>query len=187
MPEKKPSGLIPKEFFSFSTFGSLGGCALVAWIVSVVLIGILGKYWDVDPSLIGLIVAMAVSFASVLLSNGSKKAKEYVVAFFNGFLIYVTVIGFTNFMPLFKLDNQETTEPAPKAEIVANPAVSLHATPTHDALLATQAAPRTQEIATPNSFEEALFNSWLKKREKKAQRKHREENELRKKLGQSRQ
>lgn len=85
---------LPRGFFTVSTFGTLGGCAIVTWVVTSVLSGIFG----IDRKITGLIVSMAVVYAGLFLSKERRKA-QYVVAFFNGFLIYATVVGGTSFLP----------------------------------------------------------------------------------------
>lgn len=91
--------IIPKNLFNVSTFGTLTGCAMVTWVASNVCTGILNKFWVIEPALVGLLVAILVSYSSVFLSENTRQVKQYVVAFFNGFLIYVTVVGFTSFTP----------------------------------------------------------------------------------------
>lgn len=85
---------LPAELFSTSTFGTLGGCAVVTWVVTTVLGGLLG----VDAKGLGLVVAIAIAYVGVFLSAEGGK-RQYVVAFFNGFLIYLTVVGSTSFLP----------------------------------------------------------------------------------------
>jgi len=47
------SGGLPADFFSASTFGTLSGCAVVTWVVTAVLSGVLRG----DPKIVGLVVA----------------------------------------------------------------------------------------------------------------------------------
>ncbi len=88
------SGGLPADFFSASTFGTLSGCAVVTWVVTAVLSGVLRG----DPKIVGLVVAIAIAYVGLFLS-GQRGKEHYVVSFFNGFLIYLTVVGSTSFLP----------------------------------------------------------------------------------------
>lgn len=72
----------------------------VTWIVS----GILSSLFHVNPGIVALIVAIIVAYVALYLSKPKEKW-QYVVTFFNGFLIYVTVVGATSFPPYI---NQQT-------------------------------------------------------------------------------
>lgn len=85
---------LPKEFFTGATFGTLGGCALVTWVVSGVLSGV----FETNPKIIGLIVSIVVAYVALIVSR-EKQMARYLVALFNGFLIYATVVGGTSFLP----------------------------------------------------------------------------------------
>lgn len=85
---------LPKEFFTGATFGTLGGCALVTWVVSGVLSGV----FETNPKIIGLIVSIVVAYVALIVSRETRMAR-YVVGLFNGFLIYATVVGGTSFLP----------------------------------------------------------------------------------------
>jgi hypothetical protein len=85
---------LPQEFFTTATFGTCGGCAMVTWVVTGVLSGLFHIYTGIT----GLIIAMVVAYAGLFLSNPRQKS-QYVITFFNGFLIYATVVGATSFLP----------------------------------------------------------------------------------------
>jgi hypothetical protein len=91
---------LPKEFFTAATFGTCGGCAMVTWVVTGVLCGL----FHFDTGFVGLIVAMVVAYAGLFLSSPRQKS-QYIITFFNGFLIYATVVGATSFLPYV---NQQT-------------------------------------------------------------------------------
>jgi len=146
----------------------------------VVLIGILGKYWNVDPSLVGLIVAMAVSFSSVFLANGNKEIRQYLVAFFNGFLIYVTVIGFTNFTPYFRMEGKPAAEsgmvlaaatatPAVVGSLVTPAAEPQHTPIAEPAPDSTPVPAATMVAEKTFAFEVAIFSPWIKQPAQQAQ------------------
>jgi hypothetical protein len=85
---------LPKDFFAASTFGSLMGCVIVVWVVSNVLSGVFG----IEPKFAGFAVSIVVAYVGLFLSDERKKV-HYVIAFFNGCLIYATVVGGTSFTP----------------------------------------------------------------------------------------
>ena len=87
---------LPKDFFAASTFGSLMGCVVVVWVVSNVLSGVFG----IEPKFTGFIVSIVVAYVGLFLSEEKEKV-HYVIAFFNGCLIYATVVGGTSFTPYF--------------------------------------------------------------------------------------
>jgi len=91
---------LPTALFNVSTFGTLGGCASVTWLVANVLSGIV----NLAPNIVGFAVSIIVAYVAAFLSGGINK-KRYVVAFFNGFLIYFIVVGATALTPLI---NPET-------------------------------------------------------------------------------
>jgi|GEM_PF-6331836 len=93
MPGRKDF-VVPKEFFTFATFETTGGCALVTWMVSNILCSV----FHLNPGVLGLIVAMLVAYVALYLSKPTD-ARQYVVTFFNGFLVYATVVGVTSFSP----------------------------------------------------------------------------------------
>lgn len=96
---------LPKEFFTIPTFGTLGGCALVTWVVSGVLSGV----FQIELKIIGLIVSIVVAYVGLFLSKDRQKA-QYIITFFNGFLIYATVIGGTSFLPYINPETAEVTQ-----------------------------------------------------------------------------
>jgi hypothetical protein len=85
---------IPDQLFTFASFGTLGSCAVIAWIVTSVLCGV----FKLSQGPTGLIVAIIVALVAVLVSP-ERRFEKYVVAVFNGFLIYLTIIGGTSFTP----------------------------------------------------------------------------------------
>ena len=100
---------LPTSLFNVSTFGTLGGCATVTWIVANVLSGIV----NLELKIVGLVVSIVVAYVAVFLSGGIDK-RRYVVAFFNGFLIYFIVVGATALTPLVNPDTgNATTEHTP--------------------------------------------------------------------------
>lgn len=99
--ETSVKSILPPDFFTGATFGTCSGCATVTWIVTCVLSGL----FHINPGITGLIVAMIVAFAGLFLSSSPREKKQYIITFFNGFLIYATVVGVTSFLPYV---NQQT-------------------------------------------------------------------------------
>ncbi len=87
---------LPKEFFTASMFGTLMGCVVVVWVVSNVLSGVFG----IEPRFTGFVVSIVVAYVALFLSEEKTKV-HYIIAFFNGCLIYATVVGGTSFTPYF--------------------------------------------------------------------------------------
>jgi hypothetical protein len=85
---------IPEQLFTFASFGTLGGCAVIAWIVTSVLCSV----FKLSQAPTGLIVSVIVAVVAVLVST-ERQLRNYVVAVFNGFLIYLAVVGGTSFTP----------------------------------------------------------------------------------------
>jgi predicted PurR-regulated permease PerM len=104
-----PKGL-PTEFFTAGTFGTLGGCALVTWVVTSVIAGL----FKTDTAITGFIVAIIVAYVALFLSK-KRSAAQAVVTFFNGFLIYLTVIGGTSFMPILNNNTASVIEDTTKS------------------------------------------------------------------------
>jgi hypothetical protein len=101
---------IPDQFFTFASFGTLSGCAVIAWLVTSVLC----RVFKLSQGPTGLIVAIIVALVAVLLSP-EKRFEKYVAAVFNGFLIYLTVVGGTSFTPYV---NPRTPEDATKPALI---------------------------------------------------------------------
>jgi hypothetical protein len=85
---------LPKDFFTASMFGTLMGCVVVVWVVSNVLSGL----FSIEPKFTGFFVSIVVAYVALFLSEKGEKV-QYVIAFFNGCLIYATVVGGTSFTP----------------------------------------------------------------------------------------
>jgi hypothetical protein len=96
--------------FTVTNFGTLSGCAVIAWIVTSVLSGV----FKLSQGPTGLIVAIIVALVAVLVSP-ERRFEKYVVAAFNGFLIYLTIVGDASFTPYF---NSQTPEEISKAAII---------------------------------------------------------------------
>jgi hypothetical protein len=108
---------LPKEFFTGATFGTLGGCALVTWVVSGVLSGV----FETNPKIVGLIVSIVVAYVALIVSR-EKRMARYLVGLFNGFLIYATVVGGTSFLPYINSETANVVQdepPSVKTALVA--------------------------------------------------------------------
>lgn len=96
---------LPKEFFTAGMLGTLSGAVFVTWIVS----GLLSGVFQTDPKLIGLIVSMGVAYLGLFLSK-NRRTVHYLVTFFNGLLIYATVVGGTSFLPFVNKGTASVTQ-----------------------------------------------------------------------------
>src|SRR5512138_665778 len=92
--DKDPGSSLPQEFFTVRTFRTLGGSAVVAGVVATVISGL----FAFDPKIVGFIVCLSVAYVGLFLAK-KRKGADYVVTFFNGFLIYFTLVGATSFYP----------------------------------------------------------------------------------------
>jgi hypothetical protein len=100
---KDGDGAVPTEFFTIKTFSTLGGSVLAAGVIATVISAV----FHLDPKIVGLIVSVGVAYVGVFLAKRRKLA-DLVVAGFNGFLIYFTLIGATSFYPY--LNNQTAAD-----------------------------------------------------------------------------
>jgi len=94
------------QAYSMKTFTTLGGCASITMVVTYVLSAVFSLRLD----LVGIVVAMVVSIVGVLFQN-LKNPKYYIVAVFNGFLIYLTAIGISSFTPYVNPNTADTDNP----------------------------------------------------------------------------
>ncbi len=101
---------LPKDFFTTSMFGTLMGCVVVVWVVSNVISGVFG----LEPKITGFVVSIVVAYVALSLSEEKAKV-NYVIAFFNGCLIYATVVGGTSFAPYF--NNQTASNEKKKISV----------------------------------------------------------------------
>jgi hypothetical protein len=83
----------PSKFFTMETFGTLGGCAIAAWLVASVISGVFG----INAKYLGFFVSIGVAYIALFRTKEIKPA-QYGIAFINGCLIYMTVVGGTSFM-----------------------------------------------------------------------------------------
>ena len=82
------------KFFTGETFGTLAGCAVVAWLVTSVISGVFG----INVKYIGFFASIGVAYIAMFCATG-RKPVQYAIAFVNGCLIYTTIVGGTSFMP----------------------------------------------------------------------------------------
>jgi hypothetical protein len=79
--------LVPREFFTTESFGTLAGCT---GIVFVVCNG-LQRALNFNPRWLALVVSLVVSLLGVYMSG--RDGAAYIVGTLNGFLIYCTAVG----------------------------------------------------------------------------------------------
>jgi hypothetical protein len=86
------------EYFDETSFKTLYGGVLITWVTTNVIVDFSG--WD-DPDMnkrLGLIIALTVAFIGYYLSD-NRNLKKLIITPFNGFLIYLTIMGGTTFLP----------------------------------------------------------------------------------------
>src|SRR5215204_3600258 len=106
---------LPKDLFTVQTFGTLSGCVVAAGVVVTVLCGVFK--WD--PKIVGLIVSMIVAYVALFLAK-KPRPSECIITCFNGFLIYLTLVGATSFSPYLNSQTAATasTDGAKRAPLV---------------------------------------------------------------------
>ena len=85
----------PGEYFDESSFKTLYGGVFITWVTTSIIVDILGF---TDPKILGLIIALIVAFIGFFMSE-NRSVKKLVITPFNGFLIYLTIMGGTSFLP----------------------------------------------------------------------------------------
>jgi hypothetical protein len=86
------------EYFDETSFKTLYGGVLITWVTTNVIVDFSG--WD-DPDMnkrLGLIIALSVAFIGYFLSD-NRNLRKLIVTPFNGFLIYLIIMGGTTFLP----------------------------------------------------------------------------------------
>ena len=90
---------LPKDFYTLSTLFSLGGSSTAVWIITSTIGYLIEstkskkvKRW------IGLILSVILALLGASLVEGSKTPLLWVVAIVNGFLIYITALGFNTIL-----------------------------------------------------------------------------------------
>jgi hypothetical protein len=85
----------PGDYFDENSFKTLYGGVFATWVSTNVIVDI----WSaLDPKQIGLIIAIIVAFIGFLISE-RRNLKKLLITPFNGFLIYLTILGGTSFLP----------------------------------------------------------------------------------------
>ncbi len=105
MNNKKPfPENAPGEYFDETSFKTLYGGVFITWVTTNTIVDLLGVS---DPKLLGFIIALIVAFAGFLMSE-KRTLKRLLVTPFNGFLIYLTIVGGTSFLPPPEADDVRT-------------------------------------------------------------------------------
>ncbi len=85
----------PGEYFDETSFKTLYGGVFITWVTTNTIVDLLEVS---DPKLLGFIIALIVAFIGYLMSE-KRTLKRLLVTPFNGFLIYLTIVGGTSFFP----------------------------------------------------------------------------------------
>jgi Ca2+/Na+ antiporter len=109
---------IPGDFFTIGSFATLAGCTAIVYIVT----GVIGYLMNFKTSQtvkkwLSIGLSMAVAFVAASLSE-DKTAYTWILAVFNGFLIFVAATG-TNAIFASK-ETMETAESTEKAAAAAS-------------------------------------------------------------------
>jgi len=81
---------IPKDFFTPTSLATLAGATGAVYVVC----GTIQRVFNYNPKWLALLVSILVSYiaAFITVSDGNDAIK-YIIAFFNGCLIYITATG----------------------------------------------------------------------------------------------
>lgn len=117
-PPNDPSAISQpnKEFFDDASFRTLYGGVFVTWVATSAIADV----WSgaIDLKMLGFIIAIIVALVGFFLSE-QRTIKKFVIAPFNGLLIYLTIMGGTSFLPA-DTGNEQITMPSDTTETVVN-------------------------------------------------------------------
>jgi hypothetical protein len=151
-PNSNSTLKIPPDLFTLSTFGTVGGAAVITWVASGAITGAFGG----NVKIIGLVVAMLVAAIGAGLSKPTD-LRPYLLVPFNGCLIYLTVVGSTAFTPYL---NQKTPSVMASKPDVISPWVPdrnlIHVNKTLQSSLEIQKATLTDVQTRINAMEATL-------------------------------
>jgi hypothetical protein len=86
---------VPTDIFTPETFFTLGGSALAIWLVTTVIASVAGSTSQPYLRWISLVLAEALALLAVW-RTGNPDVIAWVVAVFNGLIIYLTAVGVNN-------------------------------------------------------------------------------------------
>ncbi len=75
------------DLFTIESFATLAGASFIVYIIT----GVIQDVFKFNPKWFGLVLSFVVAFLGAILAQES--TQHYIVAFFNGFLIYANVVG----------------------------------------------------------------------------------------------
>lgn len=83
---------LPSQLYTPATLFTLGGMSALTWMTGSAIQSITGK---VNPNWVALAMAMLLSFGGLFftLSTAPHQPVDYLVAFANGLLVYLTALG----------------------------------------------------------------------------------------------
>lgn len=110
-----------KEFFDDASFKTLYGGVVVTWVATSAIADVWGD--GIDLKLLGFTVAIIVALVGFFLSE-QRTIKKFVIAPFNGLLIYLTIMGGTSFLPA-DTGNEQITMPSDTTETIVTEPVEV--------------------------------------------------------------
>lgn len=149
IPPNDPSAISqpPKDFFDDASFKTLYGGVVVTWVTTSAIADI---WSDIDLKILGLSVAIIVALVGFFLSE-QRTIKKFVIAPFNGLLIYLTIMGGTSFLPADTGRDQTVMPPDTTQEVVTAPAETQ---PTSRSAFLKAWNPNRDLVAKTNALEE---------------------------------
>ena len=106
--------VLPDDFFTLTTFSTLAGCSLVVYVVTGVVAYMLNSNNLELKKWLSFVLSFVVAFIGVLFIEHPIWS-SWVMAFFNGFLIFATTIGGNTILS----STQQTNRPISATTFIA--------------------------------------------------------------------
>lgn len=118
-PPNDPASITnpPKDFFDDASFKTLYGGVVVTWVTTSAIADVWGD--AIDLKILGLSVAIIVALVGFFLSE-QRTIKKFIIAPFNGLLIYLTIMGGTSFLPA-DTGGEQAMSPSDSTEVITEP------------------------------------------------------------------
>lgn len=82
---------VPDSFFTVASLGTFAGATAVAHVLRSTVAALMG----ITSPWVAFLTSLAASIGALLLTGSPTSVSDYLIAFLNGCLIFLTVIGST--------------------------------------------------------------------------------------------
>lgn len=109
----KPNNSIPNEFYTTSTFFTLGGTAGAVWLFCLVLANLDPEGDFLTPKYFRFIaLGLSLIIAGIMLGRQkmAKKFEHWLLAFFNGLLIFINASGLNAISSKLSFENVDSVQ-----------------------------------------------------------------------------